>query len=328
MRDSKIPKRYLGTPENIMSTSLTTSEPHMRSMILRRSWTRRSFIQTATTLSAATGIATMVPWSSAFAERSSALAQSSASLGFAFVASEFDTIQVFVREHPGGLEQQGVRDPTWTLIQTVACTAPASLTLSPDRRFLYAANAVSSFNHRPNGSVEAFGVDPLTGRIERLNRGPLAIHATLPEHLAVSPDARRLAVAIAGGAVYNLLELHPNGSIGPVTAVIRPLNLNPTGSQNAPPLPFPAPSPRPAVRFLDNATLLVTDNRGRGHRFLLSTDGAMSLDSHQAGATLADLTGADTETGTDSNSNSEALSLTSLLRRSGIKPLSIALFTA
>jgi hypothetical protein len=54
----------------------------------------------------------------------------------------------------------------------------------------------------------------------------------------------------------------------------------------------------------------------------------MSLDSHQPGATLADLTGADTETGTDSNSNSEALSLTSLLRRSGIKPLSIALFTA
>ncbi|WP_263383813.1 lactonase family protein [Granulicella arctica] len=131
---------------------------------------------------------------------------------FAIVASATHVIKVFSVSENG----------SWEHVQTVPSLSPTSLVLSPDQRFLYAANGVDSFAHRPTGSVEAFAIERQTGQLTRLNQQALALFSTLPTHLAVSPSGRWLASAASGGC--NLLPIRADGFIGRLTAVTRSLN--------------------------------------------------------------------------------------------------------
>ena len=231
-------------------------------MAFPRSWTRRSFVQTLSCLGALGGLSPVEAWVSAAGYGDRELLPPPR---FGFVSSSEDAVHVFAIGRKG----------SWTKIQTVSSLSPASLVLSPDQRFLYVANAVESFEHLPAGSVEAYAVDANTGRLSLLNQRGLALSATMPKHLAISPAGRQLAVAVAGGAAYNLLPLHEDGSIGRVTASLKQVGrgFDPATQSTA----FPH-----SVLFQDDATLLATDmGCDRLSSFSLAQDGSLTLQKHQ-----------------------------------------------
>ena len=229
------------------------------------SWTRRRFVQTLSSVSALGGLSPVEAWASATGDGDRELLPPPR---FGFVSSSEDAVHVFAIRRNG----------SWVRIQTVASHSPASLVLSPDQRFLYVANAVESFEHRPTGSVEAYAVDAKTGHLSLLNRQGLALSATMPRHLAISPNGRQLAVAVAGGAAYNLLPLKEDGSIGRVTASLKQVG------RGFDPAAQPTASPH-SVLFQCDATLLATDvGCDRVSSFSLAQDGSLALEKHQGTA--------------------------------------------
>jgi 6-phosphogluconolactonase len=230
-------------------------------MAFSRSWTRRRFVQTVGSLSVLAGVAPVETWASAagYGEHRFSIPR------FAFVSSSEDAVHVFAIR----------RDGSWERIQKVSSLSPVSLVLSPDQRFLYVANAIKDFEHRPTGSVEAYALDVKTGHLRLLNRQGLALSATMPRHLAISPNARQLAVAVAGGAAYNLLPLNEDGSIGRVTASLKQVG---RGFDS---VTQPSASPH-SVLFQCDATLLATDmGSDRVSSFSLAQDGSLAIEKHQ-----------------------------------------------
>jgi 6-phosphogluconolactonase len=122
---------------------------------------------------------------------------------FAYVASGAGSLHVF-----------HVRGELWTKTQQVPSRAPVCLLLSPGERTLYVANDVEEHEGLPRGTVEAFHIDPLDGRLTLSARTPLSLSATRPRHMALSPDGKLLAVAAYGGGVYNLLPVAKDGALG------------------------------------------------------------------------------------------------------------------
>ena len=227
------------------------------------SWTRRRFVQTLSSLSALGGLSPVEVWASAtgYGDR-----EFLPPPRFGFVSSSEDTVHVFAIRRNG----------SWVRIQTVSSLSPASLALSPDQRFLYVANAVESFEHRPTGSVEAFAVDAKTGHLSLLNRQGLSLSATVPRHLAISRKGSQLAVAVAGGAAYNLLPLKEDGSIGRVTASLKQVGRRFDHAAQ------PTASPH-SVLFQGDATLLATDmGCDRVSSFSVAQDGSLALEKHQS----------------------------------------------
>jgi 6-phosphogluconolactonase (cycloisomerase 2 family) len=108
----------------------------------------------------------------------------------------------------------------WRPVQSVASRAPSSLAVTNDGRTLFVANRVSQYRNRPAGSVEAYRIDPATGKLQLLSRRSLALSAVNPQHVAVSPDGKFLVVCASGGGAYNLLPIHADGSLGGV-AILR-----------------------------------------------------------------------------------------------------------
>src|SRR3954465_11682952 len=107
-------------------------------------------------------------------------------------------------------------------VQSVSTQRPVSLTLDITGRYLFAVNEIDEFQGLPTGSVESYGVvDPGTGKLDRISRSQLSLSATMPRHLALSPDGRHLVVAAYGGGIYNVLSVRPNGEIGGITQVIK-----------------------------------------------------------------------------------------------------------
>lgn len=116
--------------------------------------------------------------------------------------------------------------PNWTLKQIVACKAPASLTVHPNRRILYAINQVASHQHLPTGSVETFTLAP-DGKLAAFSKTSLSLSATLPRHLALSPDGKRAVVAIHGGGAYNLLTLPDDGQSAQIAGILKETGCGP-----------------------------------------------------------------------------------------------------
>jgi 6-phosphogluconolactonase len=149
----------------------------------REGWTRREFVRGAASLVA-------LPY------------LRSSSPGFAYVASGEGAIHVFL-----------VQGERWTRIQRVSSPAPACVLLSPSQQTLYVANEVEAHEGLPRGTVEAFHIDPLDGRLSLSGRTALSLSATRPRHMALSPDGKVLAVAAYGGGIYNLFSIAEDGGL-------------------------------------------------------------------------------------------------------------------
>jgi 6-phosphogluconolactonase (cycloisomerase 2 family) len=133
---------------------------------------------------------------------SSASVQGSLPTGFAFAGSR------------GELRVYFTRETTWTHVQTIASEAPLSLAADPSTGTLHVLHRVAEYRGLPCGYVESFQMERRTGQLRLLSSQPLSLSATLPSHMALSPDGGALAVAVYGGAAYNLLPILRDGRAG------------------------------------------------------------------------------------------------------------------
>jgi 6-phosphogluconolactonase len=135
---------------------------------------------------------------------------------FAYVGCGDDSLRVF-----------RVQGEAWTEIQRVASRAPAYVLLSPSQQTLYVANDVDEHEGQARGTVEAFHIHPEDGRMTLVSRTALSLSATRPQHLAVSPDRKLLAVAAYGGGIYNLIAIAQDGSLGRVDSIFKDAGCGP-----------------------------------------------------------------------------------------------------
>src|SRR5215469_4024105 len=74
-----------------------------------------------------------------------------------------------------------------------ATPQPSFLAITPDARFLYAVNEVSSFGGQPTGSVSAFAVHKDTGMLTAINKQQTG--GADPAHVSVDRTGRSVLVA-------------------------------------------------------------------------------------------------------------------------------------
>lgn len=169
--------------------------------------TRRKFVQRVGYTSAASGLSTLAPWLSAIAQPAT-----TQSPRFAYIGASGDA---------QGLHVFAIKGNNWLPIQTISTATPSALVLHPTQNILYATHSVDTYHGLPTGAVEAYAIDPHSGRLTSINQQPLSLSATMPSDLAISPDGRHLAVAIYGGGAYNLLPIREDGSLDRVSTILK-----------------------------------------------------------------------------------------------------------
>ena len=93
---------------------------------------------------------------------------------------------------------------------------PSFLDVSPDHRFLFAANEVASFEGKKVGSVSAFSIDAASGKLTLLNQqssgGPG------PCHVAVDPTGKNVLVANYDSGNIECLPIQSDGRLAAPSA--------------------------------------------------------------------------------------------------------------
>lgn len=92
---------------------------------------------------------------------------------------------------------------------------PSFLTISPDRRFLYAVNETEEFEGKKSGAVSAFAIDQRSGDLRFLNQR--ASMGGSPCYVDVDLKGRFVLVANYGGGNVSVLPVKRDGSLGAVT---------------------------------------------------------------------------------------------------------------
>jgi 6-phosphogluconolactonase len=169
-----------------------------------------------------------------------------------------------------GVKEEGiavfdVRGGRWRPAGVVASAAPSSLTLDASERFLYAVNEVDEYEGLPSGTVEAYAIGAADGSLKLVNRQRLSLSATAPRHSAVSPDGRALVVAVHGGGAYNVLPLGKDGSVGPVSGILKETGSGPHDRQG---------SAHPQMVVFDRAGRMVSADLGSDRLSVLKLDTA------------------------------------------------------
>jgi 6-phosphogluconolactonase len=87
---------------------------------------------------------------------------------------------------------------------------PSFLTVSPDRRFLYAVNEIGG-DKGPHGTVSAFAVDPATGGLRYLNQQ--STHGLAPCYVHIEPEGRYCLVANYETGNLGVLPIQKDGRL-------------------------------------------------------------------------------------------------------------------
>ena len=107
-------------------------------------------------------------------------------------------------------------------LEPVGGPAPASdpsfLTIHPQGRYLYAATEDEGADGRPEGSVNAFAIDPASGALEHLNRQ--LTHGGTPCHLDIDSAGRLLLAANYTGGTLAVLPTRSDGRLEAPTHVV------------------------------------------------------------------------------------------------------------
>jgi 6-phosphogluconolactonase len=111
------------------------------------------------------------------------------------------------------IEQYRVDAGNWVRLRETSCEAPRALVMHPNLPVLYVAHCTGQHRSLPRSSVSAFTVDTRSGALVPLSCEPLALSATYPEHLAISPDGSALLISASGGGAYNIHPLAVDGAI-------------------------------------------------------------------------------------------------------------------
>jgi 6-phosphogluconolactonase len=112
-------------------------------------------------------------------------------------------------------DASGVLAPVGLAAET---KSPSFLAVSPNRKFLYAVNEISSYEGERAGSVTAFTINAESGRLAPLNAK--SSKGDGPCHLAVDATGRFLAVANYGGGNFSLLPIGTDGRLGDSIAIL------------------------------------------------------------------------------------------------------------
>ncbi|MGH9310495.1 MAG: lactonase family protein, partial [Vicinamibacterales bacterium] len=98
--------------------------------------------------------------------------------------------------------------------------SPSFLALHPSNRYLYAANEVSKFEGKATGSVSAFAIDSLSGKLTALNQQSSG--GTGPAHLVVDRAGTNVLVANYGGGSVAVLPIDErNGTVKAPSATVQ-----------------------------------------------------------------------------------------------------------
>lgn len=115
--------------------------------------------------------------------------------------------------------------------------SPSWITLSPDHKFLYAANEIATYGPEKTGSVTAYAVDPATGALKLLNT--VSSELAIPCYISIHPSGKFAMVANYSGGGYTIIRIKPDGSLGEATDVVKPQGpLNPDRASDNPPGQF------------------------------------------------------------------------------------------
>jgi 6-phosphogluconolactonase len=164
--------------------------------------------------------------------------------GFAFAASVHE------------IRTYATQETAWALIQIIPSEAPISLVTDPSTRTLHVLHAVSEHRGLPCGYIESFRIDKDSGHLEPLSTQPLSLSAIRPRHMAFSPDGKALAVAVHGGAAYNLLPILKDGRPGRPIAIRKETGLSSTLSSRPSYIVFNSAGDR--IFALDQGTATVS----------------------------------------------------------------------
>jgi 6-phosphogluconolactonase len=96
---------------------------------------------------------------------------------------------------------------------------PTFLAITPDHRFLFAANETKSFAGKPGGSVTAFKLDARTGKLKFLNQQSSG--GTDPCHLAVDDNGKHVVVANYSSGSVAVLPVKRSGFLGAPASIIQ-----------------------------------------------------------------------------------------------------------
>jgi 6-phosphogluconolactonase len=104
-------------------------------------------------------------------------------------------------------------DGTLQSLGLVAETSnPSFLALSPNGRFLYAANEDSRYEGQPTGTVSAFAIDNTTGKLTALNK--VVSKGAGPCHVSLERTGKWLFVANYNSGSIASFPVHADGSLG------------------------------------------------------------------------------------------------------------------
>jgi 6-phosphogluconolactonase len=106
---------------------------------------------------------------------------------------------------------------------------PSWLAFHPSGNYLYAANEVSDFDETQSGAVTAYGVEPQSGRLTRLNS--VSSQGAGPTHLSLHPSGKYVFVANYHGGSFAVLPVGSDGRLRAASDV--KLDTGPSGPRHA-----------------------------------------------------------------------------------------------
>ena len=114
-------------------------------------------------------------------------------------------------------------DPTSGALSTPRLVAkmlsPSWLSLSADRKFLYASSEILSHEGKEGGLVTAFAVDKATGSLRQLNTTS-SVGAS-PAYISVHPSGQFVLLANYYGGNFTVFRIMPDGSLGEMTDLVQ-----------------------------------------------------------------------------------------------------------
>jgi 6-phosphogluconolactonase (cycloisomerase 2 family) len=196
-------------------------------------WDRRRFVQIASSTWLLGAVGSRFGWAAS-------LADPPRSARFAYIGAEHE---IHVYSIAGG--------DCFIKLQRVDSANPVALAIR--NRNLYVANCVTGYGSLPRGSVEAYAIDSITGKLLLTNRAPLALSAISPRDLAVAPDGRCVVVAVHGGGAYNVLSIDEDGRLGRVSGILKETGSGPHSLQA---------SAHPSAVMFDRVGRVLTADQG------------------------------------------------------------------
>lgn len=111
-------------------------------------------------------------------------------------------------------------DGTLTKPELVAeIVNPSFIAISPNSRWLFAANETGDFQGKRTGAVSAFAIDRGTGKLELLNQQPAG--GTAPCHIVTDRTGKFVLTANYGGGNVAVLPVADDGRLGEISSLVQ-----------------------------------------------------------------------------------------------------------